>query len=72
MKMHYISIAPLLAFAFFAISSAQEQCPELPDSSVEIGEPVPIVPGDIPRGCSDYEILVGKPHFNDFKCLSQH
>ncbi|KAI4928227.1 uncharacterized protein J4E92_005711 [Alternaria infectoria] len=55
--MRYTSIAPLLAFAFFATSSAQEECPELPSSGVEIGEPVPIVPGDVPRGCSDYEIL---------------
>jgi len=58
--MRYTSIAPLLAFAFFATSSAQEECPELPNSGVEIGEPVPIVPGDVPRGCSDYEILVAR------------
>jgi len=70
--MRYTSIAPLLAFAFFATSSAQEECPELPNSGVEIGEPVPIVPGDVPRGCSDYEILVGELQFNDRKYLPQH
>lgn len=38
---------------------AQETCPQIPDTGVEIGQPVPIVPGDIPPGCSDFEILVG-------------
>ena len=58
--MHYTFIAPLVTLAFCAISTAQEECPELPDSGVEIGEPVPIVPDDIPKGCSDYEVLVGQ------------
>ena len=59
-KMRYVSISPLLAFTLISISSAQETCPEIPANDVQIGEPVPIVPGDIPKGCSAYEILVGK------------
>ena len=59
-KMRYASATPLLAFALISMSSAQQACPEIPANDVEIGEPVPIVPGDIPKGCSAYEILVGK------------
>lgn len=59
-KMRYMSITPLLAFALISVSSAQETCPEIPANDVQIGEPVPIVPGDIPKGCSAFEILVGK------------
>ncbi|EUC33236.1 carbohydrate esterase family 5 protein [Bipolaris zeicola 26-R-13] len=51
-------ITPLLAFALIAMSSAQETCPAIPPNDVEIGQPVPIVPGDIPKGCSAFEILV--------------
>jgi hypothetical protein len=40
-----------------------QTCPEIPDTGVIIGEPVPIRPEDIPPGCSDYEILVGKKPF---------
>lgn len=39
---------------------AQEECPSVPDTGSTIGEPVPMIPGDIPSGCSPYEILVGK------------
>lgn len=51
---------PLLALAFLPFCSAQEQCPEIPENDVEMGQPVPVVPSDIPKGCSDFEILVGK------------
>jgi hypothetical protein len=58
--MRCISITPLLAFALIAISSAQETCPEIPANDVEMGKPVPMVPGDIPKGCSAFEIIVGQ------------
>ena len=38
---------------------ASQTCPEIPDTGVVIGDPVPIRPEDIPPGCSDFEILVG-------------
>jgi hypothetical protein len=46
----------------FTACIAQETCPQLPDTGVEIGQPVPIKPEDIPRGCSNFEILVGSTH----------
>jgi cutinase len=58
--MRCISITPLLAFALIAISSAQETCPEIPANDVEMGKPVPMVPGDIPKGCSAFEIIVAR------------
>lgn len=42
------------------LSLAQEDCPPLPETGVQIGEPVPIVPEDKPAGCSAFEILVGQ------------
>lgn len=48
----------VIAATFHAFSLAQE-CPELPDTGVSIGEPVPIHPEHIPAGCSDFEVLVG-------------
>lgn len=36
-----------------------QECPELPDTGVNMGDPVPMKPEDIPAGCSDFEILVG-------------
>jgi cutinase len=56
-----ILITSLYYVALFApLSLAQGECPALPETGVQIGEPVPIVPGDIPAGCSSYEILVGQ------------
>lgn len=49
------------AFALSAANAQEQECPEVPETGVEIGEPVPINPGDIPAGCSDFEVLVGKP-----------
>ncbi|KAI1858219.1 hypothetical protein JX265_010887 [Neoarthrinium moseri] len=37
-----------------------QTCPEIPDTGVTIGDPVPIKPENIPKGCSDYEILVAR------------
>lgn len=55
------SLISILHFALLARPSlTQENCPPLPETGVQIGEPVPIVPGDIPAGCSAFEILVGQ------------
>lgn len=56
--MKTLSIALLALVAQLAV--AQDDCPEIPENDVEIGEPVPMNPDDIPEGCSAYEILVGK------------
>lgn len=47
---------------FFTLAAAQNStnCPELPETGVTMGEPVPLHPEHIPAGCSDFEILVGK------------
>jgi cutinase len=56
-----ILITSLYYAALFApLSLAQGDCPALPETGVQIGEPVPMVPGNIPAGCSSYEILVGQ------------
>jgi hypothetical protein len=52
----------LLAPFLFVACIAQETCPELPNTGVEIGQPVPIKPENIPRGCSNFEILVGSTY----------
>lgn len=58
--MHAANILKV-AFALGQLASAQDaECPELPETGVEIGEPVPINPNDIPPGCSDFEVLVGE------------
>lgn len=50
----------VIAAAPFLASLARAQaCPEIPDTGVHIGDPVPMRPEDIPEGCSDYEVLVG-------------
>lgn len=33
--------------------------PDIPKNDIEIGEPIPMNPNDIPESCSAYEILVG-------------
>jgi hypothetical protein len=48
------------ATLFSVLGLAQTDCPPLPDTGVKIGEPVPIVPADVPAGCSAFEILVGQ------------
>lgn len=54
----------LLAVSLLSLALAAAQnngsCPQLPDTGVSIGEPVPVHPEHIPAGCSDFEILVGK------------
>lgn len=57
--MSYKLTTLFLAFSIAATGLGQQACPEIPDTGVEIGEPVPIKPEDIPRGCSPFEILVG-------------
>src|SRR5690242_15421088 len=59
----------LLACSFFLAALAQQACPEIPETGVKIGEPVPIVPGDIPKECSSFEILVGQFPFTAFAAM---
>lgn len=51
----YLAIGLLQAGLIIA-----QTCPEIPDTGVVIGDPVPIRPDHIPQGCSNFEILVGK------------
>ena len=57
-KMKTLSIGLLTLTVWLA--AAQDDCPDIPENDVEIGEPVPMNPNDIPEGCSAYEVLVGK------------
>lgn len=41
------------------IRAGDQTCPPLP-SGFAFGSPVAVTPGDIPNGCSEYEILVGE------------
>ena len=54
----------LLSIGIFTLAAqsavAQDDCPDIPENDVSIGEPVPINPDHVPEGCSAYEILVGK------------
>ena len=65
-----VSLMSLAAVA----AQGSDTCPELPDTGVTIGDPVPIRPQDIPAGCSAYEILVGKcwRWFIEFDLLRKH
>lgn len=58
--MHFTLTTLVLSLSLSSICSTQETCPEIPETGVTIGDPVPIKPEDIPRGCSPYEILVGQ------------
>ena len=49
----------LLALPLILQLARAQECPQIPDNDVEIGEPVPMIPEHIPAGCSDYEVLVG-------------
>lgn len=62
-----LSIALGFGFAL-SISAQGQECPEVPETGIEIGDPVPINPGDIPAGCSDFEVLVGM--LKSFKKIS--
>jgi hypothetical protein len=57
---HILITSFYYAALFTSISIAQGDCPSLPETGVQIGEPVPIIPGDIPSTCLDFEILVGQ------------
>ncbi|KAL2261877.1 hypothetical protein VTK26DRAFT_3109 [Humicola hyalothermophila] len=53
----------LLALSFLSLGfvvAQDSECPELPDTGVDFGAPVPMHPEHIPEGCSDYEILVAR------------
>jgi hypothetical protein len=60
----YLAIMPSTHYLFLALLQAgrivAQACPEIPDTGVTIGDPVPIRPDHVPQGCSDFEILVGK------------
>lgn len=58
--MHFTLTTSVLFLSLSSICSTQEACPAIPETGVTIGDPVPIKPEDIPRGCSPYEILVGQ------------
>ncbi|KXH39121.1 hypothetical protein CSAL01_03152 [Colletotrichum salicis] len=53
----YIEITPTWPHEGWNLNT--DDFPELPETGVTIGDPVPIRPEDIPAGCSDFEILVG-------------
>ncbi|KAK3896591.1 alpha/beta-hydrolase [Staphylotrichum tortipilum] len=51
----------VVSLTSLALAFAQtDNCPEIPVTGVTMGEPVPMKPEDIPKGCSDYEILVAR------------
>ncbi|KAK3293782.1 uncharacterized protein B0H64DRAFT_374656 [Chaetomium fimeti] len=52
----------VIPFMLFTLGVAQdpENCPELPETGVTMGDPVPMHPEHIPAGCSDFEILVAR------------
>ena len=50
----------LITLAMLLGAAVSQECPEIPDNDIEIGEPVPIRPEDVPSGCSAFEILVGQ------------
>ncbi|KAJ0298224.1 hypothetical protein COL516b_010147 [Colletotrichum fioriniae] len=57
-------LTKLVALSVLSLSVVNGQgtddCPEIPETGVTIGDPVPIRPEDIPAGCSDFEILVAR------------
>lgn len=53
-------LAVPLIFLTLAAAQNSTNCPELPETGVTMGEPVPMHPEHIPAGCSDFEILVGE------------
>ncbi|KAH8179547.1 cutinase domain-containing protein [Sarocladium implicatum] len=53
-------IKNLTILAMLIAAAMSQECPEIPDNDIEIGEPVPIRPEDIPSGCSAFEILVAR------------
>ncbi|KAK7445679.1 hypothetical protein CaCOL14_002249 [Colletotrichum acutatum] len=57
-------LTKLFTFSVLSLSVVNGQgtddCPEIPETGVTIGDPVPIRPEDIPAGCSDFEILVAR------------
>ncbi|KAK1659748.1 cutinase-domain-containing protein [Colletotrichum godetiae] len=59
--MFFIKLVALSALSLSVVhGQGTDDCPELPETGVTIGDPVPIRPEDIPAGCSDFEILVAR------------
>ncbi|KAL2880820.1 hypothetical protein SGCOL_003847 [Colletotrichum sp. CLE4] len=59
--MFFIKLVALSALSLSVVhGQGTDDCPELPETGVTIGDPVPIRPEDIPVGCSDFEILVAR------------
>ncbi|KAK1638878.1 cutinase-domain-containing protein [Colletotrichum phormii] len=59
--MFFIKLVALSALSLSVVhGQGTDDCPELPETGVTIGDPVPIRPEDVPAGCSDFEILVAR------------
>jgi hypothetical protein len=55
-------LAPLLSGTLLCglgLCAEDPVCTPLPGDYI-FGEPVPMVPADVPPGCSDFEVLVGE------------
>lgn len=58
--MFFIKLVALSVLSLSVVNGqGTDECPEIPETGITIGDPVPIRPEDIPAGCSDFEILVG-------------
>ncbi|KXH50013.1 hypothetical protein CSIM01_07271 [Colletotrichum simmondsii] len=59
--MFFIKLVALSVLSLSVVNGqGTDECPEIPETGVTIGDPVPIRPEDIPAGCSDFEILVAR------------
>ncbi|KAK1541490.1 cutinase [Colletotrichum paranaense] len=59
--MFFIKLVALSVLSLSVVNGqSTDECPEVPETGVTIGDPVPIRPEDIPAGCSDFEILVAR------------
>lgn len=59
--MHFLSTLAFAATACaLAVRTRNDTCPPIPGENFIFGTPIEMIPGDIPIGCSDYEIVVGK------------
>lgn len=62
MKLFALTIAALTASVSAqtlpSLPAQPSDCPATPDVDIENG--VPIVPENVPEGCADFEVLVGK------------
>ncbi|KAG7042825.1 cutinase family protein [Colletotrichum scovillei] len=59
--MFFIKLVALSVLSLSVVNGqGTDECPEIPETGITIGDPVPIRPEDIPAGCSDFEILVAR------------